>query len=232
MSKNSSDEGDAVNDGYKVAAAWANPAARPTLHSGDETLLALSGIPLDAPDGSFWLGATIGPAPLTEGQALVAGALILDGAWASVLSIPPEYRAEVPGMVDAGLLYAFNVTDSGFYRGNLVPQLLFDRDTPLEFGQVPESLFEMFDLGVPRGGGAARFPSIVVRVLGEIDGERSAEEVSSAAIDTILEELGIGPTELPKAEMKDLEKLQQFARLSLVLAVQAGLVAMDLRWII
>lgn len=211
----------------RSAAVWLNPAPRPEVRDGDETFLAVVGVPAQAPDGTTWLESSAGPTPLSPGQAIVAGALIVAGAWASLPDVPAAHARELPGMLDAGELYAFNLSDDGFYRG-LTPRMLLGEDEQLELGNMPESVFDMLSVPVPRGESPAEFPAIVVPMLAAIDGIRNAGEVADEAIATVVRSLGVTLAELPTDEQADLEELHRFARLSLVLAVQAGLVMLDL----
>ncbi len=213
----------------QAAAAWMNPASRPVVLEEDNTLLVALGRPVEDANGAFWLDATVGPAPLTAAQSAVVDALFRAGAWASQVSIPVELHPEIAGMLDAGLLYAFSMKDSGFYRSDLVPALLMETDTPLEIDQEPGDLFEMITVGVPRGNEDGQFPAILLRVLDKIDGKRSAEDISQAVVAKVLDETETAIEVLSATEREQAEQLTVFARLSLVLATQAGLVGMDLR---
>lgn len=208
----------------RATATWPNPAPRPEIRAEDETLLALVGSPSTGHDKHYYLESEIGTVALRSEQAVVAGALIVSGAWASAADISPAHADTLPGMLDAGILYAFNLTDEGFYR-ELIPRKLSER---FEIDRIPESVFDMMNIRVPRGSGTAAFPAIVVPVLDAIDGYRSAGEIADEAIAVFLRDLGTTADGLPADQRADLEELRRYARLSLILAAQSGLVMLDL----
>lgn len=208
----------------RTTATWPNPAPRPEIRADDETLLVLVGSPSIGHDKRTHLESSVGAVALEREQAIVAGTLIIAGAWASAANIAEVHAHKLPGMLDAGMLYAFNLTDKGFYR-ELIPRKLTEQ---FEIDKIPESVFDMLNIRVPRGSGTAEFPAIVVPVLDAIDGHRSAGEIADEAISVILRDLRTTSDALPSDQRADLEELRGHARLSLILAAQSGLVELDL----